>query len=116
MKLAYFKSKILGDCYAPDNDFCNILHITEKEVTILADDENIVNGPYKILEIPKQDYAKLKSSVQDGDREKAITLLKKLHKENKDTLTSNIFEVKETSFLPRNKEMQKFLNTPAILK
>jgi len=94
MKLDYFKTGLWGDCYVPEKNFCKIIGITKEHIEFWADDENMLEGAYKTLNISKKNYDELKNAAKNKDREKGLTLIRKLHEENESTLKNPCFHIK----------------------
>lgn len=96
MKVKYFKNYDSStDCYVGEEenkgfDFFNIVSISKDYFSLCANDEGSsfedgrLNGLYRFLDVHKKDFMELQDLAISSDREKGVTLLKKIHRENSD--------------------------------
>ena len=127
MIIKYFKTKMWGDCYVVEDNYMNILSISKKDAYIMADDENIFEGPYKEINIKENSFKKMKLLAIQNKRKDLTELLKKAHKNNENLLdiSKNPFiKIKtiNSEILTRNEKLEKssylrsyFFKTKSIL-
>ena len=121
MKVLYFKTDMYGDTYVSEGNFCKIVSITKDKIKFWADDENCLEGAYKVLKISEKNYEKLQEAAREGDRKKGLTLINKLHETNKKALSNPLIPVKIESFRKKDypdlpfKMVESFQNKQPIL-
>jgi len=94
MELDYFKTGLWGDCYVPEKNFCKIIGISKEHIEFWADDENMLEGAYKTLNISEQNYTELRKAAINQDRKKGLELIQDLHKANEKILSNPLVQVK----------------------
>ena len=90
VKIAYMKSLNGMEHYIPEKDIntnsMNIISISQNYLYVMAEDEGIVEGAYKIINMNKEVFNNLKEATYDKNKSKITGLLKKIHEQNKETL------------------------------
>lgn len=117
MKIKYFKNHShLGDCYVGQKaknefDFFRIVSVSKSDFCILANDDcsNYTDGKfdgfYRMMNVSKKNFHKLQEFASEKDREKGITLIKKIHEKNPEK-KSNLIRIEGS---PENFDWEKTL-------
>lgn len=82
MEIKYFKTGLWGDCYVKDDDYFNIISISEDYLLIMADDEGIFEGVYTLMDFPENKWESLLELAKNGERRELTNVLKKIHLDN----------------------------------
>ncbi len=108
MRIEYFKTEKLGDCYSLKGTLSNIISLTRSDVRLIKKDKkkDILIGAYKILDISEEYYAYLKSAAKNIHRKQAINILKEVHFYNKNILGNTALNLRDETD-PRIPKVEK---------
>ena len=104
--IMYLKSPNKIDYYIVKNNFMELIAISKNLIYIMAEDEGIVEGAYKIIKINKEVFEKMKEVVIDKKRKELTDILKKVHLKNKKILENSSLQVRVNESMEHN---SKFL-------
>lgn len=111
MDVKYLRSPEYGDNYIANNDFMNIVSISKEDVCVMAEDDSITEGAYKIMNINKGTFENMKELAKDGKRKELTSILKNVHEKNKEKLKKQeILQLRINSFrrdLESNEKLDK---------
>lgn len=100
VKINYFKSPKLGDCYV-SRGYVEGISISKKECRALHGAEIIFNGAYKEISIAETTFKKMVEYAKKNERKELTNLLKLTHEKNRlllNNLENPVIKVK-TNFL-----------------
>ena len=98
--VAFIQSLSGMNYYAPIKDkdinkpIMNIVSISKDYLYLMAEDEGIVEGAYKLIQINKRTFEKMKNFTIDNKRKELTDILKKVHQKNKEKLTNSVIGIR----------------------
>ena len=112
------------DCYVGNEDYMNIVTLTDKFAFCMADDENSFEGIYKNLNISEDNYERMVEISKSKNRNKLLKIINEIHDniKNKNILNDVFFGEKISESRKQDKSyislrlIEFFMNREPILE
>ena len=93
--IMYIKSPNKTDYYIADENFMEIISISQNHLYVMAEDEGMgAEGAYKIIKIHKRTFEKMKDLSIDNKRKELTDILKDVHNKNKEILENSPLQLR----------------------
>ena len=109
VNVMYIKSSSETDYYIENKNFMEIISISQEDLYVMAEDEGMgTEGAYKIINIDKRTFEKMKELSKENKRKELTDILKDVHNKNKEVLEKSPLQFRiEESRYHHNKEWLK---------
>lgn len=121
----YIKSPNRTNYYLANENFMEIISISKDYLFVMAEDEGMVEGAYKIIKVDERVFEEMKNLATNRKRKKLTEILQQVHDKNKEVLEDSLLQIRieESRYdydprliKQREKDLINYFNkTPAIL-